>query len=357
MADIAVELRNVTKRFGDVVAVDNVSLKIRENEFFSLLGPSGCGKTTTLRMTGGFEYPTAGEIYIAGRMVIEVPPNKRDTNMIFQHLALFPHMDVYDNVAFGLRMKKLAKAVIKGKVTSALELVDLAELASRRISQLSGGQQQRVAIARALVNEPAVLLLDEPLGALDLKLRLQMQLELKELQHRVGTTFIYVTHDQSEALTMSDRLAVMRDGRMEQIGSCEDVYERPHTRFVASFIGDSNILDGVVSSLAVGRGVVDCKGMLVVVMRNDVLREGQPVAISVRPERIKVGREVSNCENVFSAEVRGVTYKGSLIDYELELPSGDTVVAQVQAGEDRLINNGDKVKVGWTKESSIAVKD
>ncbi|MFW6116839.1 MAG: ABC transporter ATP-binding protein [bacterium] len=357
MVDIAVELRNVTKRFGDVVAVDDVSLEIRDNEFFSLLGPSGCGKTTTLRIIGGFEHPTVGQTYIAGRRVNSMPPHKRDTNMIFQNLALFPHMDVYDNIAFGLRMTKLPKAVIREKVASALELVDLVGLASRRISQLSGGQLQRVAIARALVNEPAVLLLDEPLGALDLKLRLQMELELKELQHRVGTTFIYVTHDQTEALTMSDRLAVMRDGRIEQIGSCKAVYERPRSRFVASFIGDSNILEGVVSRLEAREGLVDCRGMPVLVRHNDVLRKGQPVTISVRPERIKVGLGASDCENVFSARVRAATYKGSLIDYELQLPSGDTVVAQVQVGEVGAVDIGREVRVGWTKRSAIPVKD
>lgn len=355
MSNIAVELKEVTKRFDDVVAVDDVSLRIHKNEFFSLLGPSGCGKTTTLRMIGGFEHPTAGQVYIDGHFVNNVPPHRRDTNLIFQQLALFPHLDVYDNVAFGLRMKRLARADIKAKVRRALDLVELPQMESRRIHQLSGGQQQRIAIARALVNEPSVLLLDEPLGALDLKLRLQMQVELKKLQHRVGTTFIYVTHDQGEALTMSDRLVVMRDGRIEQLGTCEEVYEKPQTRFVASFIGDSNLLDGQVTSVNQTSGVVDIKGLPVVVARNEALRANQPVAISLRPERIKVDRATDSCENVFKAIIEDVTYKGAFIEYELKLPSGDTIMAQVQAGTSKLLPSGVEINIGWTKESCVAV--
>jgi spermidine/putrescine transport system ATP-binding protein len=357
MQGVAVELKSVTKRFEEVVAVDDISLQIMENEFFSLLGPSGCGKTTTLRMIGGFEHPTVGEVYIEGRLANNVAPHKRDTNMVFQQLALFPNMDVYDNIAFGLRMKKVPKTTIRDKVRRALDLVELSGLESRRTGQLSGGQQQRVAIARALINEPSVLLLDEPLGALDLKLRLQMQLELKELQHRVGTTFIYVTHDQGEALTMSDRLAVMKDGRIEQLGSCEEVYERPRTRFVASFIGDSNLLDGVVTELDHDVATMDHKGVTLVVERNEVVQEeGAPLSISLRPERINVNQNLEGCENRVTARVKNVTYKGGIIDYELVLPSEDTVIAQVQAGTGELFHEGDDVDVGWTKEACVAVR-
>jgi spermidine/putrescine transport system ATP-binding protein len=268
---IAVELRDVIKRFGDVVAVDHVSLRILDGEFFSLLGPSGCGKTTTLRMIAGFEQPTEGEVFIASRAVAGVPAFERNTNMVFQNYALFPHMTVAQNVAFGLEMKRVPRAEISQRVTGALEMVRLPGMEDRRPKQLSGGQQQRVALARALVNRPSVLLLDEPLGALDLKLRKEMQLELKDLQHRVGITFVYVTHDQEEALTMSDRIAVMHEGRVLQIGSPTEIYERPTCRFVADFIGETNFLDGEV-----------------------VGRENGQVAVKIRPEltvRVPAGEE------------------------------------------------------------------
>lgn len=356
MTGIAVELKNVSKYFDKVHAVDDVSLQIRQNEFFSLLGPSGCGKTTTLRMIGGFEYPTVGELYIAGGLATNVPPHKRQTNMVFQQLALFPNMDVYDNIAFGLKMKKTPKAIIRDKVLKALDLVELSGLGERRIGQLSGGQQQRVAIARALVNEPSVLLLDEPLGALDLNLRLQMQTELKAIQRRVGTTFVYVTHDQGEALTMSDRLAVMRAGKIEQLGTCEEVYECPRTRFVASFIGHSNLLEAVVTSLNSTTATLDHKGMLLAAKRNEVLQKaGQPVFISLRPERIRVAVDLEHCENVVTALIKKVTYKGSIIVYELELPSGDAVVAEVPSGQRELLSAGSEVAIGWAQEAGVPV--
>lgn len=356
MAENAVELRQVSKTFGQVVAVDRVSLEIRQNEFFSLLGPSGCGKTTTLRMIGGFEEPSLGDVYIEGQRANDVPPHRRKTNLIFQQLALFPHMDVFDNIGFGLRMKRVPRQTIKEKVNRVLDLVELSGLGSRRIRQLSGGQQQRVAIARALVNEPSVLLLDEPLGALDLKLRLQMQLELKELQHRIGTTFIYVTHDQGEALTMSDRLAVMRDGRVEQTGPAREVYEKPRTRFVASFIGRSNLLDGVVKELERDTAIVDCAGLLVVAARNENLNSrGQKVTLSLRPERVKIDGTLDAPLNVSDARVMSVTYIGGLIDYELELSLGIVVVAQTQAEGGDMLEVGTKVRVGWPEESCVAV--
>ena len=249
------DVQAITKRFGAVVAVDAVSFTVRAGEFFSLLGPSGCGKTTTLRAIGGFETVDAGEILIGGRPMGRLPPNRRETNMVFQRLALFPHYSVFDNVAFGLRMRRLPAAEVGRRVAEALARVELGDLGARRIGELSGGQQQRVALARALVNEPRVLLLDEPLSALDLKLRLQMQEELKGLQRSLGTTFIYVTHDQGEALAMSDRIGVMADGRLEQVGTPLEIYERPATRFVAGFIGDANLVDAVVEGVD-GDGLV-----------------------------------------------------------------------------------------------------
>src|SRR6266849_3311167 len=248
----AVRVQEVTKRFGDVVAVREVSFSVGAGEFFSMLGPSGCGKTTTLRMIGGFEEPTYGTVYLGGRDVTDDPPYKRDVNTVFQSYALFPHLDVFENVAFGLRRKRESRADIERRVKESLILVDLPGFEKRKPSQLSGGQQQRVALARALINRPKVLLLDEPLGALDLKLRKQMQLELKRIQRDVGITFLYVTHDQEEAMTMSNRLAVMRHGKIEQIGAPEDVYERPATEFVAGFLGASNLLDGEIKDATNG---------------------------------------------------------------------------------------------------------
>src|SRR6188472_2130160 len=256
VTEIDVRLERVTKQFGDVAAVDDLSLDIEEGEFFSMLGPSGCGKTTTLRMIGGFEDPTYGTVYLGGRDVTDLPPYKRDVNTVFQSYALFPHLNVFENVAFGLRRRKVGKDEVGTRVKDALKLVDLVGFEERKPPQMSGGQQQRVALARALVNHPKVLLLDEPLGALDLKLRKQMQLELKRIQQEVGITFIYVTHDQEEAMTMSNRLAVMRQGRIEQLGAPEDVYENPATEFVAGFLGASNLLEGEVKESTNGRSTV-----------------------------------------------------------------------------------------------------
>ncbi|WP_342819036.1 ABC transporter ATP-binding protein, partial [Candidatus Hadarchaeum sp.] len=241
---IDVEVKNVTKKFGEVIAVDNISFTVEKGQFFSLLGPSGCGKTTTLRMICGFETPTEGEIFIDGKPMTNVPPYKRPTNLVFQNLALFPHMNVYDNIAFGLRIKKVPEPEIQKRVKEMLELVRLPGYEKRKISQLSGGEKQRIAIVRALVNRPAVLLLDEPLGPLDLKLREEMVVELKRIKREVGTTFIYVTHDQGEALTMSDKIAVMNKGKIVQMGTPLEIYERPNSKFVADFIGGTNFFEG-----------------------------------------------------------------------------------------------------------------
>src|SRR5215468_7932771 len=284
----AIELSGVVKEFqarGEVItAVAGIDLEIREGEFFSLLGPSGCGKTTTMRMVAGFEEPTAGEIRLHGQDVTGVPPNKRDVNMVFQSYALFPHMDVFENVAFGLRRKSVAKPEITRRVGEMLDIVDLAGRGERRPRELSGGQQQRVALARALVNNPRALLLDEPLGALDLKLRQAMQVELKRIQREVGITFVYVTHDQGEALTMSDRIAVMNDGLVEQLASPREIYEHPATRFVAGFIGTSNLLTGTASSVSGAQAVITVSAdeRIVVPVRDRQVSEGQQLEVTVR---------------------------------------------------------------------------
>ncbi|HWJ41956.1 MAG TPA: ABC transporter ATP-binding protein, partial [Solirubrobacterales bacterium] len=279
-----VELRDVTKRFDEFVAVDDLSLDLAGGEFFTLLGPSGCGKTTTLRMIAGFERPTEGEIRIDGEDVAQLPPHRRPTNTVFQSYALFPHLTVEANVAFGLKRKKVGKDEIAERVAAELERVGLGSRAKQRPSQLSGGMQQRVALARALVNLPKVLLLDEPLGALDLKLRKGLQVELKRIQREVGITFVYVTHDQEEALTMSDRIAIMNRGRVEQIGSPEEVYERPTTSFVAGFIGVSNLMPGTVS--APGRVKLDSGPEIAGETRG--LQPGEGCAAVVRPEKLRV---------------------------------------------------------------------
>src|SRR5213593_1737118 len=286
----AIGLVGVSKRFGTHVAVDDVTLEIGEGEFFSLLGPSGCGKTTTLRMVAGFELPDAGRIVLKANDVTEVPANRRPVNMVFQQYALFPHMSVYDNVAFGLKVKRVPRGEHRERVHEMLRVVSLEGLDRRRARQLSGGQQQRVALARALVNRPAALLLDEPLGALDVKLRKQMQLELKRIQHELGTTFVYVTHDQDEALAMSDRIAVMNGGIVEQIAPPREVYERPATAFVADFIGSLNALDLTVDELVGGYAVMRVgDDERVVVPVGSGIRAGDAFRVAVRPERVQIG--------------------------------------------------------------------
>ena len=355
--DEDVELRQVSKHFGTVVAVDQVSLQIHRGEFFSLLGPSGCGKTTTLRMIGGLEYPTAGDVLLRGQVVTDVPPYRRATNMVFQHLALFPHLSVFENIAFGLRLKRVPPEVIAQKVDGALQLVDLPEYGGREIHQLSGGQKQRIAIARALVNEPAVLLLDEPLGALDLKLRLQMQAELKALQHRVGTTFIYVTHDQGEALTMSDRIAVMNLGRVEQIGTSEEIYARPQTRFVASFIGEANFLEGRIAAASPDTVTVDVDGLRIVAAVDRVagLRQvGHAVTVSVRPEHVKLGAAAADASNRWDAQVQDVTFMGAVVRVRVTV-GGISLVAELQNDAAAGLSPGAAVVAGWTPAHTVVL--
>ena len=312
MSDIAVEMRNVTKAFGDVIAVDNVNMGIRQKEFFAMLGPSGCGKTTTLRMIAGFERPTNGDILINGRDVGATPPFQRNVNTVFQSYALFPHMTVEQNVAFGLEMRNTAKDEIKRRVGEALELVRLPQLARRFPKQMSGGQQQRVALARALVNRPAVLLLDEPLGALDAKLRKEMQIELKTLQREVGITFIFVTHDQEEALTMSDRIAVFSKGKVLQVGTPLEIYERPTCRFVADFIGETNFMDGKVESVDGEFATIIVGGNRKFIGRAmEGVRAGVDASLSVRPEKVQLIEQPSTQPNCYPVTVHSIAYVGS----------------------------------------------
>ncbi len=319
--NLAVHLEGVTKTFlgasgspgSGVTAVDNVSLQIRDGEFYSLLGPSGCGKTTTLRMIAGFEFPTEGEVLIHGNPMGLTPPYLRNTNMVFQNYALFPHMTIARNVAFGMEMKKVSKAEVRRRVDEALEMVRLSGYGPRKPNQLSGGQQQRVALARALVNRPEVLLLDEPLGALDLKLRKQMQIELKTLQREVGITFVYVTHDQEEALTMSDRIAVMHRGKVLQEGPPSEIYERPNCRFVADFIGETNFLDGVIQEQQDGQVTVLVAGRLPVVVETDQAVEPESeVTVAVRPEKVRLlPHKAGAGHNSLPCQVEQVVYVGN----------------------------------------------
>jgi spermidine/putrescine transport system ATP-binding protein len=360
--EIDVRLERVTKAFGETVAVDDLSLDIDEGEFFSLLGPSGCGKTTTLRMIGGFEEPTRGTVYLGGRDVTDLPPYKRDVNTVFQSYALFPHLDVFENVAFGLRRRKVVKGDVKARVDDALRLVEMSGFEARKPGQMSGGQQQRVALARALVNHPKVLLLDEPLGALDLKLRKQMQLELKRIQQEVGITFIYVTHDQEEAMTMSNRLAVMRAGRAEQVGPPEDVYENPQTQFVAAFLGASNLLEGDLKERRNGTSTVLLAGGDVVHLPNEraPFRTGASVLIGVRPEKITIGPDgatpVDPGWNAVSGLLRMATYIGVSHQYKVEGPGGHELTVWVQnLGAERAPAPGERVRLAWRWEHTFAV--
>jgi len=362
---VEVGLYGVTKRFGDMVAVDDVTIEVARGEFFSLLGPSGCGKTTSLRMIAGFEEPNEGRVMLTGNDIGGVPPYKRNVNTVFQSYALFPHLTVADNVAFGLRRKKIPKRDIKDRVKHYLDLVELPGYDERRPSQLSGGQQQRVALARALVNEPAVLLLDEPLGALDLKLRKQMQLELMRIQREVGVTFIYVTHDQEEALVMSDRIAVMSQGKVEQIGFPEDIYERPATRFVAGFIGTSNIVEAEVTG-RVGDllQIASAPGdrLLVAVPPDRAISVGETLAFTVRPEKLRVETEnepVAEQLCTVAGTVVDVVYQGVSTQLVIRTDAGTTLVAFRQNSE-RVSDAGvpgSRARLVWSPEFNVVLAD
>jgi spermidine/putrescine transport system ATP-binding protein len=323
-----VTLEGVSKRFGPVEAVRELTLDVREGEFFSLLGPSGCGKTTTLRLIAGFEEPTTGRILLGGKDVTQTPPHKRSVNTVFQSYALFPHLNVHDNVAFGLRFRNASKAERRRRVAETLALVQLEGMEKRRPSQLSGGQQQRVALARALVLEPAVLLLDEPLGALDAKLRRALQLELKAIQRAVGITFVYVTHDQEEALTMSDRMAVMSEGLVQQLGTPKEVYEEPATAFVADFLGVSNLMN----ARAAGGGLVRFGGAELVAGRGDHGTSGD-VRLTIRPERVRLEPPDSEGQNRLQGVVERVVYLGPITQVVIRLAGGGTVQMMTASGE------------------------
>jgi spermidine/putrescine transport system ATP-binding protein len=366
----AIELRGVAKEFkahGETVAaVKGIDAAIAEGEFFSLLGPSGCGKTTTMRMIAGFEDPTRGAVFLHGRDVTETPPNQRDVNMVFQSYALFPHMNVFDNVAFGLRRKKTPKAQVTERVTDILGIVGLEGYARRRPKEMSGGQQQRVALARALVNRPRALLLDEPLGALDLKLRQAMQIELKRIQREVGITFVYVTHDQGEALTMSDRIAVMNNGAIEQLAGPRDIYEHPRTKFVAGFIGTSNLLSGKVSGVeGDGLAVLEtgAAGAERIVVTAKDAKKGDTLEVTIRPEKITLSRAepIKSADNSNMCALRGtiseVVYLGTSTNYNVTTSSGDEVVVFLQNAHDATdtAGRGDDVWLTWDPAHSYAI--
>jgi spermidine/putrescine transport system ATP-binding protein len=367
MSDSPVEvgLYGVRKTFGDFTAVDGIDVEIGRGEFFSLLGPSGCGKTTTLRMIAGFEEPDEGQVVLSGANIAGTPPNKRNVNTVFQSYALFPHLTVAENVAFGLRRKGIGKQEAQERATRYLDLVQLPGFDKRRPAQLSGGQQQRVALARALVNEPAVLLLDEPLGALDLKLRKQMQLELVRIQREVGITFVYVTHDQEEALIMSDRIAVMNAGHVEQVGAPEEIYERPATRFVAGFIGTSNIIDTEVLSLDGSDVVLAAPGtdqLRVAAPPGASLTPGDAVCMTVRPEKIHLSPIATPVPAGFCAltgRVEDVVYQGVSTQYVVRTADGATLVAFRQNSETVTDSGspGDDVRLIWNPAHNVILGD
>jgi spermidine/putrescine transport system ATP-binding protein len=357
-----IEIDHVTKRFTDYVAVSDADFSIGSGEFFSMLGPSGCGKTTTLRMIAGFETPTEGAIRLEGTDVSRVPPHKRNVNTVFQHYALFPHMSVWDNVAYGPRSRKNDKAEVKRRVDDLLEIVRLTDFAKRKPSQLSGGQQQRVALARALVNYPSALLLDEPLGALDLKLRHVMQFELKRIQREVGITFVYVTHDQEEALTMSDRIAVMNAGNVEQIGTPTEIYDRPSTVFVAGFIGQANLWLGTQTGRANHDFVeVEVLGSKLQARPGDTtIENGGQATLMVRPERVRVSMEqpALGANNLVTvpATVTDLTFQGPVLRLQLAAADGSPILAHIGAEQDLpMLRPGDQVHVGWLPEASLVL--
>ncbi|MBI4784423.1 MAG: ABC transporter ATP-binding protein [Oscillatoriophycideae cyanobacterium NC_groundwater_1537_Pr4_S-0.65um_50_18] len=354
-----VELRKVFKVYNGETAVRGIDLNIHSGEFFSILGPSGCGKTTTLRMIAGFEEPSGGEVMIRGKSMTGVPPYKRPVNTVFQSYALFSHLTVWDNVAFSLRLKSCGNAELRDRVGDALRLVKMDDFARRFPAQLSGGQQQRVALARALVNHPTVLLLDEPLGALDLKLRKEMQVELSNLHRELGLTFVMVTHDQEEALSLSDRIAVMSNGKIEQIGTPSEIYEHPKTAFVADFIGDTNLLKGRIESINAAT--------LQVVTDNHLRIEARPetpwdnsnspeVFVSIRPEKVHLELSApANPVNCYEGTLKHVMYLGTHVDYQVDLTTGDRITVLQPNRSDRLLALGTSVYVYWAAEDCLAL--
>lgn len=360
-----VELRKVFKVYNGETAVRNIDLDIHQGEFFSILGPSGCGKTTTLRMIAGFEEPTGGEVLIRGRSMVNVPPYKRPVNTVFQSYALFSHLSVWDNVAFGLRLKDCAKTELQQRVGEALDLVKMTNFARRYPSQLSGGQQQRVALARALVNRPTVVLLDEPLGALDLKLRKEMQLELSNLHRELGVTFVMVTHDQEEALSLSDRIAVMNMGKIEQIGTPNEIYEQPHTAFIADFIGDTNLLKGQVAAAYSSETQVTTQtGLKIWATPQDTLKAAlseaatNEVVVSIRPEKIRLGQpdslDAAN-QNCYEGTLKHSMYLGTHIHHLVELPGGDAITVFQTNQSSQSLTVGSPIQVYWSAADCLVL--
>jgi spermidine/putrescine transport system ATP-binding protein len=358
---VAIALEGVSKRFGKAEAVRNVNLAILEGEFFSLLGPSGCGKTTTLRMIAGFEVPDEGRIVLQGKDVTSVFSNRRPVNMVFQQYALFPHMSIYDNIAFGLKIKGVPRSQHRGRIEQLLRMVQLEGLERRRPRQLSGGQQQRVALARALVNRPAALLLDEPLGALDVKLRRQMQHLLKGLQHELGTTFVHVTHDQEEALAMSDRIAVMNGGRVEQVGSPREIYERPQTAFVADFIGSLNALQVTVDELVGDYALVRIgEGERVVIPVEPGVAAGEPVRVAVRPERVRIGASGDAAPEGGSrleGTIGEIVYLGMYTQFHVETRAGRVVSHRLADEVLAPLEVGSRIVLSWAPEHTAVLGD
>ena len=352
-------LTSVTKQFGNTVAVDDVSLQVEGGEFFSLLGPSGCGKTTTLRIIGGFVYPTAGEVHINGELMAETPPYRRPVNTVFQNYALFPHKTVAQNIAFGLQMKKASKAEISDAVESSLDLIQLPGYGDRKPDELSGGERQRVALARALINEPTILLLDEPLSALDLKLRKQMQLELKALQRKVGITFVYVTHDQGEALALSDRIAVMNEGKILQVGTPSEIYDSPQNRFVADFIGTSNFLEGTLISENEITLTTEPPLKIICTLNSEVPPKTS-VTIAIRPERFDLRTTPDpDISNFLRGVIQDESYLGTTLQYTVQTDYPTPLIAHQQntgTRETHRFQRGDTVYLQWTPENAIVLK-
>ena len=343
-------LKNLTKSYGDFNAVDDLSLVIPKGSFFALLGPSGCGKTTTLRMVAGLEEPTAGSIFVGETDITDMKPYRRPVNTVFQNYALFPHLSIFENIAFGLRRRGISDAEVKAAVDKVLNLVELPQLATRKPNQLSGGQQQRIAVARAIVNRPALLLLDEPLGALDLKLRRQMQIELKWIQTEIGITFVHVTHDQEEAMTMADTIAVMNKGKIEQMGTPEDLYDSPKTAFVANFLGQSNLIPGEVSGNDGNNLIVDLFGTKVAVPKARSSAHGSSVLVGIRPEKFRISPEGKNVSgNVLTGgKVSDVSYIGVSTQYQVEMPWGkELMVFEQNDDNEEMLRMGQPVTLSW----------
>ena len=351
MSERLLELKNIKKGFGETDVLNGITLSIEKGEFITFLGASGCGKTTTLRIIAGLEAPDSGTVFLDEKDVTAVPPNQRDVNTVFQNYALFPHLNVEGNVGYGLKIKRVPKAEIKKKVAEILELVQLTGYEKRMPSELSGGQKQRVAIARALVNSPKLLLLDEPLGALDLKLRRTMQLELKRLQKKLGITFLYITHDQEEAINMSDRIVVMKDGRFEQIGTPDEIYNHPKTSYVADFVGNANVISGVVQKVADTEAQVLIENQMMYAEPIDGICEGMQVNLAVRRENLKVCTE---CKEGLDAVLEDKSFTAGQLHLTLKLKSGKTLVS-CRYGMDADLKAGDKVCVGWKPEHAVFV--